>query len=244
MNEVIINGQGVSFEVANGQTFTTSLSIAQVFEKEHKNIIAQVRTLPQDKFTGLNFKLSEYQDSTGRKLPMYKISEKGFSILAMSFNGAKFYRYKVEFLEAFEYLKKQFAIGQKQFDQTLEALKEKSLEADTFRQKYYKSLEKQNTLLEKRLEDSALHLNALTSSFVRAKEEIDDLKSQVPQSDDEVVVVKKSHPLIRTGTGSPFRKDELQTALELHDKGVSYSAIGRALGRSASTISRNLRRYR
>lgn len=102
MNEVIvINGQSVEFEVVNSGVFTTSLSVANVFNKRHSDILAQIREFPTDDFTERNFPLSEYTDSTGRKLPCYNLTRDGFSLLVMGFTGQKAYKWKIEFIKAF-----------------------------------------------------------------------------------------------------------------------------------------------
>ena len=102
MNEVIvINDQSVEFEVVNSGVFTTSLSVANVFNKRHSDILAQIREFPTDDFTERNFPLSEYTDSTGRKLPCYNLTRDGFSLLVMGFTGAKAYKWKIEFIKAF-----------------------------------------------------------------------------------------------------------------------------------------------
>ncbi|MBR2149245.1 MAG: Rha family transcriptional regulator [Campylobacter sp.] len=102
MNEVIvINDQSVEFEVVNSGVFTTSLSVANVFNKRHSDILAQIREFPTDDFTERNFPLSEYTDSTGRKLPCYNLTRDGFSLLVMGFTGARAYKWKIEFIKAF-----------------------------------------------------------------------------------------------------------------------------------------------
>lgn len=98
---VVINGQNVSFEVVGDQTYTTSLNIAAVFEKRHDNIIAQIKRLPNDDFNALNFKVVEYKDAKGEMRKCYKITRDGFVMLAMGFTGDKAYRFKVEYINAF-----------------------------------------------------------------------------------------------------------------------------------------------
>lgn len=102
----VINGVGVELEVANDQVTTTSLDIAAVFNKRHDNIIAKIETFPKDSFTDLNFKASKYIDSTGRILPCYKITRDGFSLLVMGFTGEKAYKWKIEFIKAFNEMEK------------------------------------------------------------------------------------------------------------------------------------------
>ena len=103
MNRQIINinNVNVGFEVVNSGVFTTSLSVANVFNKRHSDILAQIREFPTDDFTERNFPLSEYTDSTGRKLPCYNLTRDGFSLLVMGFTGQKAYRWKIEFIKAF-----------------------------------------------------------------------------------------------------------------------------------------------
>lgn len=59
---VVINDINVKFEVVDNAVYTTSLIMADVFEKRHDNIIAQIKALPQDDFNALNFKAVEYKD--------------------------------------------------------------------------------------------------------------------------------------------------------------------------------------
>lgn len=92
-------------EQSVGQIFTTSLKVAEHFQKRHKNILRDIEKLladcPDSEFTGLNFELSNYQDSTGRTLPMYRLTHDGFAILAMGFTGPKALQWKIDFLNAF-----------------------------------------------------------------------------------------------------------------------------------------------
>ncbi|HDZ5024739.1 TPA: Rha family transcriptional regulator [Campylobacter jejuni] len=106
---VVINEQNVSFEVVGDQTYTTSLDIFNVFKKEHKNILAKIDELPQDEFRELNFKLTERTAKFGavfRSEPYYKITRDGFSLLVMGFTGEKAYKWKVEFIKAFNEMEK------------------------------------------------------------------------------------------------------------------------------------------
>lgn len=101
MGNLIINDQEIKLEVADDQIWTTSLQIADVFEKEHKHILAKIRELPQDNFNGSNFRLVEYTDKKGESRPYFLVSKDGFTLLAMSFNGDKFYKFKIAYINAF-----------------------------------------------------------------------------------------------------------------------------------------------
>ena len=104
MENLIINDQEIKLEVADDQIWTTSLQIAEVFEKEHKHILAKMDELPQDAFRKTNFRLTERKAKFGaveRSERYYLISKDGFTLLAMSFNGEKFYKFKVAYINAF-----------------------------------------------------------------------------------------------------------------------------------------------
>ncbi|EFK9717476.1 Rha family transcriptional regulator [Campylobacter coli] len=102
----VINGVDVELEVVDNAVYTTSLSVAEVFNKNHKNIIRKINEFPKDNFTKLNFELSKYIDSTGRILPCYKITRDAFSLLVMGFTGQKAYKWKIEFIKAFNEMEK------------------------------------------------------------------------------------------------------------------------------------------
>lgn len=104
MENLIINDQEIKLEVADDQIWTTSLQIAEVFEKEHKHILAKIDELPQDDFRRTNFRLTERKAKFGaveRSERYYLISKDGFTLLAMSFNGERFYKFKVAYINAF-----------------------------------------------------------------------------------------------------------------------------------------------
>lgn len=104
MNEIIINNVEVKFEVVKDEIFTNSLQIAEVFEKEHKNIIRIIESLPNDDFRRLNFELTERTAKFGavtRSDPFYNLTRDGFSLLVMGFTGEKAYKWKIEYIKAF-----------------------------------------------------------------------------------------------------------------------------------------------
>lgn len=105
-NLVVINGINVELEVVDNEVYTTSLIIANVFEKRHDNIIAQIKALPQDEFNALNFKAVEYKDKKGELRPCYNLTSDGFSLLVMGFTGEKAYKWKIEFIKAFNEMEK------------------------------------------------------------------------------------------------------------------------------------------
>ncbi|WP_169975839.1 Rha family transcriptional regulator [Campylobacter sp. RM16191] len=109
-NLVVINEVEVEFEVVGDQTYTTSMAIAEVFHKRHGDIIAKIKSLPQDEFGQRNFslthrdtKISGFSKGLGitRKDPYYHITKDGFVLLVMGFTGEDAYKFKVEYIKAF-----------------------------------------------------------------------------------------------------------------------------------------------
>lgn len=66
----------------------SSLEIAKVTNKVHKNVMQAIRRMEPawEKTTGLKFQLSEYKDSTGRKLPCYELTKLETLFIATKFN--------------------------------------------------------------------------------------------------------------------------------------------------------------
>lgn len=93
-----------------GTPMASSMDVAKVFGKEHKNILQSIENLfeniPQD-FTELNFQPSNYKDSTGRELQMYNLTRDAFTLLAMGFTGKKAMKFKIAYIEAFNAMEKE-----------------------------------------------------------------------------------------------------------------------------------------
>lgn len=89
-------------QIVGGRVLTSSLAIAAYFHRDHKNVLRTIEAMEcTASFTELNFELSEYEDSTGRKLPCYHITRDGFAFLAMGFTGKKAAQFKEAYITAF-----------------------------------------------------------------------------------------------------------------------------------------------
>ena len=89
--------------IQNGRAVTTSVAIANFFDKRHERVIDKVRNLECSiEFTEHNFVSSKYTDSTGRKLPMYQITKNGFVFLVMGFTGKKAAAFKEAYIAEFD----------------------------------------------------------------------------------------------------------------------------------------------
>ncbi len=222
-NLVVINDRGVEFEVVDNGVFTTSLSVATVFEKRHDNIIAQIRALPSDNFTALNFKVSEYVDTTGRKLPMYKMTRDGFSLLVMGFTGEKAYQWKIEFIAAFNKMEAMMRRSDSHLDALINNMGSLNEKID--------KLQAKNSAL-------AGELIEASRKYTVALERENELLRSARVSDTPL-----NAPVL-VGTGRKFSPSELQRAQKLKAQGLTNARIAQALGRNLSTVARNLRRAR
>lgn len=79
---------------------TTSLKVAEVFEKEHKNVLQSIENLVADNSATKFFQLTTYKNR-GKEYPMYEMDRDGFSLLVMGFTGEKALQWKIKYIEAF-----------------------------------------------------------------------------------------------------------------------------------------------
>lgn len=98
-------------EVKEGKLATTSLLVAEKFEKEHKDVLKKIDMLieGQPEFTQRNFAPSEYVDNSGKANKMYIMTEEGFAMIAMRFTGKKAEEWQIKFITAFQTLRTQLA---------------------------------------------------------------------------------------------------------------------------------------
>lgn len=111
----------------NRQPVTTSVKIAEVFGREHKNVIRAINNIIGDLrnledsgrhnfapssacdsnrlnfelVNDVNFYLDSYIDVKGEKRKQYIITRDGFTLLAMGFTGKKALEFKIQYIAAF-----------------------------------------------------------------------------------------------------------------------------------------------
>ncbi|EGG1096275.1 phage antirepressor Ant [Campylobacter coli] len=103
---VIINNVEVNLNIKENKVFINSLDLAKVFNKNHRHILQTTKNQPQNDFTESNFILSTYKDKKGELRPCYNLTRDAFSLLVMGFTGEKAYKWKVEFIKAFNEMEK------------------------------------------------------------------------------------------------------------------------------------------
>lgn len=99
-------------QVQNEKIVTTSLLVAEKFNKQHKNVIQKIESLLNTLEIGLKlsqsklFEKCEYNDTYGRPQIMYYIDRDGFSLLVMGFTGSEALNWKLRYIEAFNAMEK------------------------------------------------------------------------------------------------------------------------------------------
>lgn len=84
------------------QAVTTSLKVAEVFGKQHRNVMQSINNLTaENSAVGKMFVKSTYLNKQKHEQPMYYMNRDGFTLLAMGFNGAKAMGFKLKYIEAF-----------------------------------------------------------------------------------------------------------------------------------------------
>lgn len=85
-----------------GRDVTTSLIVAEVFGKEHKNVLRDIENLScSDNFNRLNFERITYKDVRNREQTAYEMTKDGFSFLVMGYTGEKAGQFKETFINEF-----------------------------------------------------------------------------------------------------------------------------------------------
>lgn len=103
MNELVI--------MHDKQAVTTSLILAEAFEKEHSKVIRTIET--KLKMTEAKNGLSEmfaeatYTDRSGKQNKMYYLNRDGFTFIAMGFTGRKADEFKLKYIDAFNRMEEQ-----------------------------------------------------------------------------------------------------------------------------------------
>jgi Rha family phage regulatory protein len=89
--------------IEKNQAVTDSLTVAEVFEKEHRRVMQDIRDLGcSEEFRQHNFVQSFYLNSQNKEMPMYQMNKKGFTLLAMSYTGKEAMKFKEAYIDQFE----------------------------------------------------------------------------------------------------------------------------------------------
>lgn len=90
------------FADKNDTARVDSRYVAEFFEKEHKNVIRDIRELDcSEEFRLLNFEQSSYKNQQGKKQPCYCMTRDGFVFLVMGYRGKKAAHFKEMYIRRF-----------------------------------------------------------------------------------------------------------------------------------------------
>lgn len=103
MNDLVI--------MHNRQAVTTSLVLAEVFDKKHKNVIQTISSKINSAENSAQYKKmfaeSTYTDRSGKQNKMYYLNRDGFTFIAMGFTGRKADEFKLKYIDAFNKMEEQ-----------------------------------------------------------------------------------------------------------------------------------------
>lgn len=93
------------------QAVTTSLVLAEVFEKQHKNVIQAIEAKIEPAENQARYKRMFYEgiyiDKKGEQRKMYYLNRDGFTFIAMGFTGRKADEFKLKYIDAFNKMEEQ-----------------------------------------------------------------------------------------------------------------------------------------
>ena len=122
MNEIVYRGE-------SNQPLTNSKLVAEVFGKEHRNVVRDIKNLIEggvlkNEQTQMFEETTYINEQNKQSYPMFIMNQDGFTLLAMGFNGKKAMEFKLKYIEAFNAMKRQIEQSKPSVPQTyLEALK-------------------------------------------------------------------------------------------------------------------------
>lgn len=91
----------------NDQALTTSLKVAECFEKRHGDVIRKIEQLQEQigqrkiASSSVTFIQSSYINQQSKEQPMYLMNRDSFTLLVMGFTGDKALEWKIRYIQAF-----------------------------------------------------------------------------------------------------------------------------------------------
>ncbi|MES1051799.1 Rha family transcriptional regulator [Bacillus thuringiensis] len=112
------------------QVVTDSLTMAQMFGKEHKNVMRDIEVQLEKLFEAneakwgqLNFEHTQYQHYQNKQwYPKFNLTEDAFSIVAMSYITPESMKMKIKFLQEFKRMKEHIQKSQQQPESVEDAI--------------------------------------------------------------------------------------------------------------------------
>ena len=107
MNDLVI--------MKDQQAVTSSLQVAENFDKQHKNIMQVVDRKMNSAENSAQYQSmfveGTYKDKSGKQNKMYYMNRDGFTFIAMGFTGSKADTFKLKYIEAFNQMENEVKNG-------------------------------------------------------------------------------------------------------------------------------------
>lgn len=112
----------------------SSLEIAEISGKAHKNVMRDIRNMEDawKNVTGLNFELSKYKDQTGRTLPCYSLNKFECLYIATKFNDEARARLVMRWAELEAWIEEQTRIELEKAEEKVHIHDEVMMSVDSF----------------------------------------------------------------------------------------------------------------
>jgi Rha family phage regulatory protein len=101
MNELVF--------IENGKAVTDSLTVAEVFGKEHKNVVRDIdnqieklKVADESEFIKLNFEPETFKGANNKEGKKYHLTEDAFTLIAMAYITPEAMKFKVKFIQEFK----------------------------------------------------------------------------------------------------------------------------------------------
>lgn len=103
MNQLVI--------IQNRQAVTSSLQVAESFEKRHDHVLRDIETilggLPNSGEAQMFYETTYQHPQNKQYYKMYYMNRDGFTLLAMGFTGKKAIQFKLQYIQAFNQMEQQ-----------------------------------------------------------------------------------------------------------------------------------------
>ena len=98
----------IQITIENEQPITTSRNVAENFDKNHRDVLRDIRNLTAQNSAMKNmFFETTYKNSRGQEHPEVLMNRDGFTLLAMGFTGKRALEFKLAYIERFNEMERQ-----------------------------------------------------------------------------------------------------------------------------------------
>ncbi|MDR1351467.1 MAG: Rha family transcriptional regulator [Zoogloeaceae bacterium] len=110
-------------ESEGGRIYTTSLKVAEMAKKRHKNVLQaidkRIARLDDQEFCRLNFQPAEYRDAQGKPRLAYRLTRDGFAFVFLGFTSKEADDWKVAYIKAFNEAERELAARDRRYVRAL-----------------------------------------------------------------------------------------------------------------------------